>query len=208
MIDAHEGKLHRPGSLHAQSFEAPLGVAQVPRYPPVGRGAREGIEIAAKHTWRAELGVPKPFRAGDGFGLPVPLASVEPEVGGHHLDFAPLQFYLGPQGAAALGKRVQRFRWERAGLHKMYLRAAKNGVAVAALFNLYGGAEMEGHLERHRNEIGLVDPVGADQACIQFLQCDDVRVVPVDDLCDPQRGYFAVHADATVDVVGHHGKGF
>ena len=208
MVDAHEGKLHRPGAAGDAPPGTPLDVAQLPGEQPVHGGTGQGVEVAAQDGGGVALGVSQPFRPRDGLCLGDALAPVQSEMSGQHLDLAAVQFHFGPYRAPALIGRVDGVGRNRPRLDQAHWCSAQYGIAVASLLHLDRGMEVKGHLQCLRDQVGLVGHMGPLQAGVQFLQRHDVRIADVDHLGDPQGGDLAVDADATVHIIGHHGKGF
>src|ERR1041385_2660498 len=69
--------------------------------------------------------------------------------------------------------------------------------------------EREGVL--HLRQLGelrnFVDALSALDAAINFLQADQIRMLLIDDSSDPSEVELLVHADAYMNVVGHHANG-
>src|SRR5205814_4954123 len=80
----------------------------------------------------------------------------------------------------------------------------KNGDAVLSTLIF----QIKGESEVHRREPGqlgnLIGLAGARYAAIDFLEPDQIGVLTLNDLSDTRQIELLVHADAYVNVVGHH----
>jgi len=146
--------------------------------------------------------VGQPVLAEQGGDLGALFAGHQAQVGGDHLQLAPVEFDLHPQRAAGLQQRHLRQGRQGGGPDQPHGQGGQHGVAVALLGHLHGGVEVEAHAELLGERMGLVDATAAVAADVQFLQGDDVRPATGDHLGHAVDVQPPVGPQALVDVVG------
>ncbi len=144
----------------------------------------------------------EPLRAEQGGRLGSLLMGHQAEMGVDHVQLIPAELDLDPERAPRLQPPDGLGGRQRARALQAERKGAEDRVAVALLLHLEGRMEVELHAEQLGDGVGLVDPAGAGAPDIQLLQRDDVGPALGDDPGRALQVERAVHADATVDVIG------
>src|SRR5262245_24524401 len=84
--------------------------------------------------------------------------------------------------------------------------ARKNGDAILSALILQIKGERVIHLCELREFDDLIDPLRTFNAAIDLLQADEIGLLLINDFSDAREVELLVHADAHVDVVGHHAE--
>ena len=64
-------------------------------------------------------------------------------------------------------------------------KMGQDGIAVSSLFQMPSGKKVDFHIKKLCDETRLVDAVCSGSAHVQFLKCNNVRVILGNDPCGP-----------------------